>query len=228
MDPNYREKVMAEHDKERALLNSTNMMKLVWDDVLEELAWERAITCEFDHGNNILNGVQVGQNLARFPHGSDPVSHVLTWVAEKRYFDFNTRICPNMTDCGHYNQLVWAQASRIGCAHHHCPNLQGDYMVCNYLKFGNYLNTPAFKVDGAPCSGCNFKGGTACIKKQCLDCEKNQPPEGTECRPYSAKDLKPCEDLYHLCDKILQNICGHQVYERWSRKYCQKTCGFCP
>ena len=76
-------------------------------------------------------------------------------------------------------QLIWHRTNRIGCAHHFCPNLGGDYMVCNYLEFGNFPSSghPAYEVEGAPCSACNLPGGTACIDNQCFDCANPDLPE---------------------------------------------------
>ena len=58
------------------------------------------------------DGTFVGQNLARFPHGTDPYSHVATWIYEKRWFDYETRTCPNFMYCGHYNQVTILRARR--------------------------------------------------------------------------------------------------------------------
>jgi len=227
MDPHYREKVLDAHSQERGRLNATNMMHLVWDNELEELAWKRALTCQFDHGDYMLpDGTFVGQNLARFPHGTDPYSHVATWIYEKRWFDFETRTCSNFAYCGHYNQMIWHRTNRIGCAHHYCPSLGGDFMVCDYLEFGNYpeSNYPAYDVDGAPCSKCDFPDGTACIQNQCIHCANPALPEGSVCRPHGAVE---CKDNYAGCARILEDFCQNELFTAFVEKYCAKYCGAC-
>lgn len=222
IDPNYREKVLQAHTEERASLNATNMLHLTWDEELEELAWKRALTCEFRHGDYMLpDGTFVGQNLARFPHGSDPVNHVATWIYEKRWFDFNTRTCPNFAYCGHYNQMIWFKTNRLGCAHHFCPSLGGDLMVCNYVDFGNFPESghPAYNVGGEPCSECNFPEGTACVDNQCYDCGNPKTPKGA-CRG-------PCKDNYSGCSNILEDFCKHDMFAEFIEMYCAKFCGTC-
>ncbi|XWS55746.1 hypothetical protein CRYUN_Cryun09bG0027000 [Craigia yunnanensis] len=67
-----------------------------------------------------------------------PSAVVKSWVEEKAFYD------PKSNSCGHYTQVVWKDAVRIGCARVRCNNNKGLYVICNYDPPDNFLNKHPF------------------------------------------------------------------------------------
>ncbi|KAF8764848.1 CRISP/Allergen/PR-1 like protein [Argiope bruennichi] len=122
----YREKVaMGRESAAGGLPTASNMLEMVWDDELANIAQKHAETCEFEHDCNDCRRVDqfgVGQNLfmsfsSNMPSGSgDWEGMVKSFYSEvskfrKEYISsFRFR-----GDYGHFSQIVWADSWRLGC-----------------------------------------------------------------------------------------------------------------
>ncbi len=80
----------------------------------------------------------VGENLA-WAGGQhlSPGEVVRMWVEEKRHYDAHADRCAPGKQCGHYTQVVWANAGRVGCGMARCDN--SEIWVCNYAPPGNVV-----------------------------------------------------------------------------------------
>ncbi|KAF5199828.1 Pathogenesis-related protein [Thalictrum thalictroides] len=63
---------------------------------------------------------------------------VIAWVAEKKWYHYDTNSCSSGKQCGHYTQIVWHNTERVGCAKIICDT--GDsFIACEYHPPGNYI-----------------------------------------------------------------------------------------
>lgn len=76
-------------------------------------------------------GIVIGENLAA---GYDKWAHVLTsWTSESKNFIFKSTSSSDNLQAGHYTQMIYSSASRIGCGFSQCRNTTYDrYFVCYY------------------------------------------------------------------------------------------------
>jgi hypothetical protein len=134
---------------------------MYWDVRLQQLAQKRAQLCSVENIDIITRqlpsfGVVIGENLAA---GYEKWSHVLTsWANEKRNFVYKSQTTPILStstpstssqeqqiqqkqkaletdnlQSGHYTQMIYSKASRIGCGYAQCSNTTYDrYFVCYY------------------------------------------------------------------------------------------------
>jgi len=149
---------------------AANMMEMVWDEEMEEIAqrWTDQCNPGHDKNNKLLDGTYCGQNAAR---GMDTMtSTVGAWYGEVKYMDAgctpsDAKICDvdefgsgtRKGEVEHYTQVVWAESSRLGCGK------RGLYVVCNYLS-GNMPGGSMYKR-GQACSAC--PEGTTCADGLC-------------------------------------------------------------
>jgi pathogenesis-related protein 1 len=73
---------------------------------------------------------RLGENIC----GSPDVAQCMDlWMQEKQYYNHSAGACRAGQTCGHYTQIVWRTATKLGCAISSCPNLRfGNSMVCNF------------------------------------------------------------------------------------------------
>ena len=112
---------------------------MYWDVRLQQLAQKRAQQCSVDNVDIITRqmpdyGVVIGENLAA---GYEKWSQVLTsWANERKIFMFkqNVHVIENDNlQSGHYTQMIYSKASRIGCGFSQCSNTTYErYFVCYY------------------------------------------------------------------------------------------------
>ena len=119
---------------------------MYWDVRLQQSAQKRAQLCSVDNVNILSRqqpgyGVVIGENLAA---GYEKWSHVLTsWASEKKNFVFKPKSSQQQTQqpdselenlqAGHYTQMIYSSAARIGCGFAQCSNTPYDrYFVCYY------------------------------------------------------------------------------------------------
>lgn len=57
------------------------------------------------------------------------------WGAERTKFDFNNGGFSMNT--GHFTQVVWKDATKVGCGITKCSNGVGSFIACEYQVFGN-------------------------------------------------------------------------------------------
>ncbi|HEY4157605.1 MAG TPA: CAP domain-containing protein, partial [Polyangiaceae bacterium] len=99
---------------------------VTWDSILADSAYNYLSQCVASgslvaHNANrtedyaALGGSgYVGENIyASSGKSADPAAAVSDWMSEAPMFDYAT---DNITDAGHYTQVVWRASVRIGCA----------------------------------------------------------------------------------------------------------------
>ncbi|KAK6359457.1 hypothetical protein TWF696_000613 [Orbilia brochopaga] len=118
-----------------------NATALEWNDTLAEAA-ERAVDdCIFQH-----SGQEYGENLAA---GYPNVTAAITgWKDEVDDYDYGD---PDFsTETGHFTQLVWQNATQVGCARKECggkDEAPGWFIACEYSPHGNVLGEFGDNVD---------------------------------------------------------------------------------
>lgn len=139
---NFDARILGEHNRQRALVNSP---PLEWDPALAEGAhkWARylAATNSFAHSTG-PHVETTGENLWAGTKGFyQPESMVRLWADEKRHFVQgafpNNSRTGNVSDVGHYTQLIWARTGKVGCAL--AEGAEEDFLVCHYKQAGNVI-----------------------------------------------------------------------------------------
>ncbi|XP_032820905.2 C-type lectin domain family 18 member A-like isoform X1 [Petromyzon marinus] len=229
------------HNKLRATVqpSAANMEKMEWDDSLAQVAHEwAAVACENPRAAEGTSaeipekpGIQgpgaggrgggqrrLGVNLHRAPHGATSFASVLaSWFSEGQNYDYARPGCaPNRT-CRHYTQMVWASASRVGCAKRWCrdPGSRVEAFACVYLPGGNWL------LDGKTIAP--YKAGDWCslctsVKSGCF---KHQGAGGL-CEVPQNRCRMNCGRHGHLDSASCRCSCA----SGFSGKYCQVKCAY--
>jgi len=242
-----KEAILKKHNDLRAQVEATNMQKMYWDDdlALEARNWARQ--CDLWHEPNPLRNLEqypIGQNIF-FWYGYPRTIERFMWAVQFWYdegqcYDFATQTCNPMCDknrqvtqCGHYTQLVWAESTRMGCSYVRCGG--GGYehrLICNYAPTGNIVGKNPYK-QGTKVSDCpRANDGKLC------DCPK-------VCAHSGNLDLKDCsckcKEVFHGkecmerdCSRPEQWFCENQ----WNKYHCTyfinaphecpHLCGLCP
>ncbi|XP_051891059.1 peptidase inhibitor 16-like [Pristis pectinata] len=182
------------HNKYRALvMDASNMLRMKWDNDLEEFAFKYAKECTWGH--NEKRG-RTGENLYAITGTVNLKLAVEKWYLEVADYTYDTMECTPMKMCGHYTQVVWADSDKMGCASHFCDELKGldeknlSILVCNYLPPGNVAGDHPYKK-GTPCSEC--PDGFKCIDNLCTS-ELDLGP-GSETDPQSPLKPEPEAEL---------------------------------
>ncbi|ESN95689.1 hypothetical protein HELRODRAFT_179160 [Helobdella robusta] len=133
--------ILNAHNQARSKEGAADMKKLKWNNQLQAAADEYSKQCVWAHGDlerPDLPWVHLGQNLYSQSLGYplDLNSVVSNWYSEKAGYDFDTKTC-NMSMCGHYTQVVWANTSEVGCACNACPTLKPLLTTEKFVKWKN-------------------------------------------------------------------------------------------
>jgi len=191
--------IVKRHNDLRAAMGASDMMKMVWDDTLATAAHQFVAglsllsqhsnvsgRCPSGHSQNRNN---VGENIAWKWSSSFQAStigntdfspSVQAWYDEisdsgsyrtgGTFQGFGP--CPGV--CGHYTQVVWAAANKIGCGVAYCPHssgMGGYELVCQYgtsvpgSNGGNMQGATLF-TKGAACASCPA-GFQTCSENLC-------------------------------------------------------------
>jgi hypothetical protein len=141
---NFDERLLAAHNRER---DAMGVPPLNWDATLARSAreWARhlARTGRFEHSpDGPWYAEPEGENLwAGTVNYYQPESMIGLWAEEKR--NYKSGVFPNnsrsgqVTDVGHYTQLIWARTGTVGCALERGKD--EDVLVCRYAQAGNVL-----------------------------------------------------------------------------------------
>jgi len=134
-------RVLNAQNRERA---SLGIASLQWDPALARSAknWadHLAATGSFDHAPETSENPE-GENLWAGTKGYySAEAMVNAWIREKRSFKPGkfpaNSITGNVSDVGHYTQLMWRTTGLVGCAMATGP--REDVLVCRYSEAGNY------------------------------------------------------------------------------------------
>jgi len=166
-----RNKVAMGNETHGAQPQAANMMKMVWDDELAEIAQRWTDQCIFGHdGNrNTCDGLYVGQNgywgassAEMSPYSALGVSEdaVRSWYNEVKKPGFDSsHVSPFVWDkgAGHYTQVVWAETDMVGCGlrYYKDGGWFATLIYCNYGIGGNMVGVESnMYLPGIPCSMC--------------------------------------------------------------------------
>jgi len=109
------------HNKLRALHHAG---PLEYDPTIASVAQDYANTCSMQH-----SGGKYGENLCMGYKDYD--SCINDWYAEGTKYDYAAGQFSH--ECGHFTQMVWLGAKKIGCGIANCPgNTYSTFIVCNY------------------------------------------------------------------------------------------------
>jgi hypothetical protein len=164
---------------------AADMLKMSWDSSLAAYAQSNTNKCDFQHSATVVNGQDVGENMAAGTLNS-PISTdadlqkylsvqfknstfagVDTWVDEQSHFSYPD--CIDGEVCGHWTQVVWGPSNKVGCGITQCNGLTGNWqlpssqlaylILCNYSPAGNMQT---FADDGSLIMPPPYTSGATC------------------------------------------------------------------
>ncbi|XP_072050166.1 GLIPR1-like protein 1 [Amphiura filiformis] len=156
--------ILYQHNELRSSVTPTagNMRYLTWDETLASHAGDWATQCNWWH--ETINGE--GQNL--WLGGSKPnaVQPVQAWYYnEVDNYKFELNTCYENKVCGHYFQVTWAKASKVGCVQAFCPEVtkkndthfwtsQNAWIFNCHYDVGVYKRIRPY-IEDEPCAVCS-------------------------------------------------------------------------
>lgn len=143
----FDQRVLAAHNRERT---AAGIRPLAWNPSLAVSAqtWadHLAATGAFEHAPEKPSDPQ-GENIWAGSRGYFSAEAMVDgWIREKRYFKPgvfpHNSVTGNISDVGHYTQLMWRDTGQVGCAI--ATGKIEDVMVCRYAQAGNYVGEAPF------------------------------------------------------------------------------------
>jgi len=166
-----------------------DMQELAWDDTLAAAAQTYADACVGDH--HAKAAIDFGENLFMTLSGSDTSTKVLEDSVQGWYDEYKDTVWTKTSgapvskakaDCidvsgekcniGHYFQVIWSKASKIGCGVKSCSSgmtvsgtsyAAGVLLVCRYDKNppgADLMGQPPY-LFGSKCAGCSSACSTS-------------------------------------------------------------------
>jgi len=117
------------HNKYRALHGAG---PLEWDDTMANFAHGVSATCVFEH-----SGGKYGENLAAGYSSAEAA--IKAWYDEGSQYSYSGGDFSEAT--GHFTQVVWKGAKKVGCAQVNCDGSSGTpgvFLTCEYDQ-GNII-----------------------------------------------------------------------------------------
>jgi len=161
-----RKLVAAGVEVEKGLPPALNMVNLVWDDCLAEIAQRWADQCYYYHDENRRTSLfnRVGQNLDEefsvyMEHEKSWTSVIEKWFSgikafyesdgDVRYYMPPQPYTPVHGSYRQFTQLIWAKTTHIGCGRtkFYKNGIYGTEFVCNYGPGGNVYGRPIYEID---------------------------------------------------------------------------------
>ncbi|KAL8570778.1 hypothetical protein ACOMHN_006928 [Nucella lapillus] len=220
---------------------ATDMMKMIWNNMLAGTAEKWAKQCDFNHDemNNRLEpdwpGIQIGQNMGL---GHKSFAAMLDrFYSEKERFNYVYGGVYTEA-VGHYFQLVSYESVLVGCAEVRCSNINNIIRVCNYAPAINAA-IPPYK-NGTWCGDCPNKCDSSgrlcdCGGKLCYN-NGNIKPDTCQCECQRGKTGENCENVDCIPEDLFSS-CRNGVYSKadCSRMgsliqdptICPRLCGLC-
>ncbi|PWW72626.1 PR-1-like protein [Tuber magnatum] len=119
----FEAEVLAAHNDKRAL---HGVPALTYDKALADYAAGVCSSCRFEHSNG-----PHGENLAA--GYSSPSAAIQAWYDEEKLYSYSSGGFSSET--GHFTQMVWKSATKLGCAVKACNGANGTpgtFLTCNY------------------------------------------------------------------------------------------------
>jgi len=208
-----------------------DMLKMSWDEEAAELAQTWSDSCQLLQHNNSTGRWtkrfgECGENIFVSTQPVPWFFAVETWWLKKKFFNYGNRKT-NLTQVGHFTQLVWNSSHKVGCGLTYCNANQGTknspppyyIYVCNYCPIGNFahrLHKPY--AAGTHCAACPGQ----CTSRLCT----NSCPV--------ADYWSNCGDLLHDMgdghhhSRDVRHQRGHYqsrlCTDSYRSKYCKATC----
>ncbi|XP_037081180.1 cysteine-rich secretory protein 2-like [Pollicipes pollicipes] len=162
--PKVQRKLTHFHNRFRSRVKprAANMLKMSWHRGAAKDAQVWAEECQLlvhanDTGRWQQNFGACGQNIFVSTHKVPWYFAIKSWFLEKDIFRFGSSK-NNLTEVGHYTQMVWYSTHKVGCAWTFCKNAKPTpyyNYVCNYCPTGNYVERLGRPYQpGRPCSRC--------------------------------------------------------------------------
>jgi len=221
----YRNRIAAGKEKEQYKFPSAaNMMQLVWDQELADIAQSHANQCDFNHDCNNCretDDFQVGQNL--YQRKTSWLQPVANWTkAIKSFYDeisfTPTKVLSKFKGgaYGHFTQVVWATTWKIGCGYAAYPPASNgrnessifkteELYVCNYGPSGNLRGQKMYRK-GAPTAKCPYE--TSPSDDYDSLCKANGPSGPEE---FNRTAIITSDKTLFFCDFSNDSICGLQI-----------------
>lgn len=158
------------HNQYRSIVDppAASMLEMKWDESLAFVAQNYSSKCIWKHNNlrsrQMLQRsgrrIIVGENIAAGAPYRSIENTMQSLMDESKNYNFARNTCSGV--CGHYFQIVFEKASKVGCGHTRCASMAGfdackangcDFYVCNYEdSFNAFIKRP-YKI-GFSCQEC--------------------------------------------------------------------------
>ncbi len=150
--------MVAAHNAVRAAAPAANpaLPPMTWDSTLANFAQTYSSTCPTGHNpNRTVEGQTAGENMYFTSQRSlsPPAEVVQAWASEQANYVYPantcggapytsaTFSCSTCPECGHYTQIVWRIAIKVGCGvASGCGGSFPQVWVCDYLPAGNIVD----------------------------------------------------------------------------------------
>ncbi len=136
------------HNRERQ--THPGVGPLQWSPELAQWAqaWAQSVAAanvmthrQDQRGNPFRPGEGLGENIYGWNPAKTGGDAVLSWIAEKQWYDYAQNTCAAGKVCGHYTAVVWKNSQYVGCGNAMAAN-GTMYYVCNYYPAGNSGGRP--------------------------------------------------------------------------------------
>lgn len=215
----YRQKVASgEEEDQFKFPSASNMMKLVWDAELADIAQSHANQCDFNHDCNACREVddfQVGQNL--YQRKTSWLNPQANWTKAIQSFYDEISFTPLKVlsrfkggAYGHFTQLVWADTWKIGCgyaAYHINESIFRieELYVCNYGPSGNLRGQRMYRK-GKPASKCPVNTVPSDEHSALCDTIDTSGP-----KQFNASRVAASSKTLYFCDFSNDSVCGLKI-----------------
>jgi len=249
MTDEWKQQIIDSHNDRRSktVPPATNMMKVRWDDELEEMSRRWSDACEFRAGLQhdtqrfVPGSFFVGQSMSSTTIDFN-VAMEFWWVEKEAYTfgkDYEEQKFEGQCgfSVGHYTQMAWAETYLVGCAATTCNN-KDNVIVCNYGPTGNQLPFDNPYIPGPQCSKCKHcteEGLCDCGEVHChmgklnpstCTCDCTFPADGV------VPDFVQEPDCSLNCSGTDFHYCGYEPFhicsDSWTALKCPHMCNICP
>jgi len=204
--------------------SASDMLRMTWDVEAAKMAQRYAEQCRgLNHNTQTGRWTQrfgsCGENIFIATHKVPWQFAIRSWFSEKSLFSYG---CSgnNLTEVGHYTQMVWSSSHKVGCGFAKCvgskhTNWKKYYAyVCNYCPPGNFLDRIERPYTrGAPCSRCKDHCGKVRSKR------RTRRHSGGLCT-----NSCPVSDLWVNCSDLRRDMGSWMCENKYYHHHCKASC----